>query len=292
MNITAGSSGSTIDKLTNGYLRKKDTSDKQKLLHQYAWMQYFSGYGITPAVRNLIFNADSISYDVEYIESDVFSFDDIKRSLFDIIDFISKQKLNSAVSFETYIDRINKHFNFCQNYIPLFNDLYKSEIILNGRALKSFNIINSIKLLHNNLKCFNSFSSTCHGDLTLENVLVGDNIYLIDSLYLPDVWSSYLIDYSKLLQSVHFGYETIFNNVDLLSIDFIDNTVLVSYEFTIQTIDQLRHSFRHLTDEEFRLALILELTQYIRMFKYKINISEKSFVLAYIISNILYEELI
>jgi hypothetical protein len=51
-------------------------------------------------------------------------------------------------------------------------------------------------------------TSWCHGDLTLENVMVSTEgvIYLLDPNYAPDLYQSYLLDIGKLLQSTHTIY--------------------------------------------------------------------------------------
>lgn len=47
--------------------------------------------------------------------------------------------------------------------------------------------------------------STCHGDFTLENMLISDEkIYLID--FLDSFYDSWMIDYAKILQDVDLGW--------------------------------------------------------------------------------------
>jgi hypothetical protein len=52
------------------------------------------------------------------------------------------------------------------------------------------------------------------GDLTLENVLVEDSgeMVLIDPNYEPGLFQSWLLDFGKLLQSVHADYHRLFNS--------------------------------------------------------------------------------
>jgi hypothetical protein len=52
------------------------------------------------------------------------------------------------------------------------------------------------------------------GDLTLENVLVEDSgeMVLIDPNYDPGLFQSWLLDFGKLLQSVHADYHRLFNS--------------------------------------------------------------------------------
>lgn len=55
-------------------------------------------------------------------------------------------------------------------------------------------------------------STFCHGDLTLENVLVNDTrVVLIDPNFKPSLFQSYLLDLGKLLQSTYAEYHKCFN---------------------------------------------------------------------------------
>jgi len=56
--------------------------------------------------------------------------------------------------------------------------------------------------------------SFCHGDLTLENVLIDlDGICaLIDPNFKADLFQSYILDLGKLLQSTHAGYHKVFHS--------------------------------------------------------------------------------
>ena len=51
-------------------------------------------------------------------------------------------------------------------------------------------------------------ASWCHGDLTLENVMLDNDghLVLLDPNYAPDLYQSYLLDLGKLLQSTHTSY--------------------------------------------------------------------------------------
>ena len=70
-----------------------------------------------------------------------------------------------------------------------------------------------IDLLHDYKDFFNANKSFCHGDFTLDNMINSNGIlYLIDPIYLPDIYSSYLLDISKLMQSAkRFGNNLIYD---------------------------------------------------------------------------------
>jgi len=53
---------------------------------------------------------------------------------------------------------------------------------------------------------FNDERSSCHGDFTMENILVKDErIILIDPIYKYDQWSSWLQDIAKFYQNIYFS---------------------------------------------------------------------------------------
>lgn len=75
---------------------------------------------------------------------------------------------------------------------------------------KEENMMSVLKLLkqHN----WNSFSkSNCHGDLTLENIIVkGDELYLID--FLDSFYDSWILDLGKLMQDVECMWSYRYNS--------------------------------------------------------------------------------
>jgi hypothetical protein len=98
-------------------------------------------------------------------------------------------------------------------------------------------------------------SSFNAGDLTLENVLVEDSgeMVLIDPNFEQGLFQSWLLDYGKLLQSVHADYHRVFN-----SCPGADPQPLLNY---------LRG---HLVKEGiWQLALVAELTHIMRLRKYR-----------------------
>jgi thiamine kinase-like enzyme len=94
-----------------------------------------------------------------------------------------------------------------------------------------------------------------HGDLTLENVLVEDSgeMVLIDPNFEQGLFQSWLLDYGKLLQSVHADYHRVFN-----SCPGADPQPLLNY---------LK---KHLQDSgHWELALVAEITHVMRLRKYR-----------------------
>lgn len=106
----------------------------------------------------------------------------------------------------------------------------------------------------------NSFS---HSDLTLENVLVRPDgeLVLIDPNYSQDLFQSWVLDYGKLLQSLHSDYHRVFN-----SSPGVDPGPLLAY---------LR---KHLQNEGvWEMALVAEISHIMRLRSYRPE-SEKTLV--------------
>lgn len=62
----------------------------------------------------------------------------------------------------------------------------------------------------------NSQQSMCHGDLTLDNVILANNeVYVIDPSIQKNVWSSWLIDVGRQMQSLNSNYEIMYKDAPL-----------------------------------------------------------------------------
>lgn len=96
-----------------------------------------------------------------------------------------------------------------------------------------------------------SESSFSHGDLTLENIIKNDSIYLIDSIFNKSLYSSWLIDLSKLLYSYRSKGR------------FDEYNYLFNYYINKTGYDQ-------------RLFILLESTHWVRVYSYLTNEYEKN----------------
>jgi hypothetical protein len=115
-------------------------------------------------------------------------------------------------------------------------------------------------------------SQTCiHGDLTLENIIIGrrGNWFLID----PNpsyIYRTQLMDWGKLLQSLHMGYEFLSTNINL---SFSENTANFSYKRS----DRYENLFQLVLQEiegrfgkeGLKEAYFHEIIHYLRLLPYK-----------------------
>lgn len=129
------------------------------------------------------------------------------------------KEVPSAINFSTYAERINDHMNL---YKPTYQ--------------KAVN-----KLMQNNGSFYNFNKSFCHGDMSLDNMINSNGtLYLIDPIYEPGLYSSWLLDVAKILHSSRR-----FNKPHI-------------YDYFI-------NKYKNISNE----LKILELTHWIRMRKYQ-----------------------
>lgn len=175
--------------------------------------------------------------------------------------------------FQTYIDRVNEH-------LTLFSDP-----VLAGEIQG---------LLSENLDDFNRYRSFCHGDLTLSNIRISedyshnefDSCYsdmLIPTLHLIDpncpkgVYSSFLLDLGKLMQSIVYEYEYKFG----ITSERLD----LKWHFVLPYISSFIEDPKEIALID-KLSKIACLTHFVRMRKYKKTEAEKAMVDEIIRSNL------
>lgn len=136
-------------------------------------------------------------------------------------------------------------------------------------------------------------STVVHGDLTIENIIVAPGVgpgwYLIDPN--PDnVFNSPLIDWAKMLQSLHLGYEGL-NRHDHCSLD----GTCISLPFTRSQVYTQLHQFVDglllQSGERFvREAYFHELVHYLRLLPYKIRHSPQKGLAFFACTSVLLHE--
>lgn len=217
-----GWSGASVELRNNKVFKThKDSLSVSK------WYKIAKHFFNVPKVYSLIGN----TLCMEFINNnDDFNLDEIIT----IIDKFSNIKVDSF-SFDSYIKRIENHCDF---------------------NLKFYEVLPLLKLIEydcNNLKSF------CHGDFSIDNILVNDKKhFLIDPIYDENCYSSFLLDISKLMCS------------------FRKNMMSIEYDY-------LKSKFKHLES----ILDILEITQWIRIYKYAPEIEKEN--IEKIIYKLLYE---
>lgn len=161
-----GMSGAYICR-QNNYVHKTDKNSKFVV----EWFDLAKKYVAVPKIYKIVGNTITM----EFIKTTE------PVSLSKLINELLKFKKIKADKndFNSYIDRIDKHLTE--------NNLEKKYLDL----LKKYN------------NYYNENKSFCHGDAAIDNFISNkQNIYFIDPIYEKDLYSSWLLDISKLLKSL------------------------------------------------------------------------------------------
>lgn len=189
--ISKGLSGAIVERRGNKVYKTAKNS-----LESAAWYKEASAYIPTIKVHSLIGETLCIDYIEKTDEPTVFQINSILETFKNTTDY---------VSFDTYIDRLNDHMN-------LYNPWYKDAYIYKLLDHKAF---------------YEANKSFMHGDFSLDNMINNNGIlYLIDPNKVPNVYSSWLLDLSKLLQSSNrfnnkFFYDYFYNQYSSISTDLL-----------------------------------------------------------------------
>jgi hypothetical protein len=143
-----------------------------------------------------------------------------------------------------------------------------------------------------NLKVSNS--SSVHGDLTVENILVDQNLnwVLIDPNP-NNLFNSKFIDTAKLLQSLNMGYEFLQKTEDIqINGNVISFKVDISHQY-IALYNELNSKYllKNYSDTEYMEIKLHEFINYLRLIEYKANKNPQKAVLFYCIAVILANQL-
>lgn len=179
----------------------------------------------TPTILSCGYNKELFYYEMEYIQGRSLAEYTDKISIMEITNFI-KCLFNSL-----YMDNATLDIHT--------QDIFQKKISSLENSLKNYkNLAQSFRIL----KAYNwskVYKSPCHGDLTLENILISsDNkLYLID--FLDSFYNSWMMDIAKLLQDLDlkwaFRYKTLTQNMEL--------RLLVAKEALLEEIEKTPDGF-------------------------------------------------
>ncbi|MDR2763386.1 MAG: flippase-like domain-containing protein [Planctomycetaceae bacterium] len=197
-----------------------------KLRLQADWLKERQGILSLPKILSCRNDDSLFSYDMPF-ESDAINFFDaihrydlqscwtlLQRILNDVDQNLHKPNLcrQSDEHLQKYIDeKCIKNLETIKNHPSIIDLLRYDRLFINGRAYKNLQYFDEVLSRENLLRVFSSDAcSNIHGDLTVENIIFAPNrkerYYLIDPNHV-NVHNSPVLDYAKLLQSFHFGYE-------------------------------------------------------------------------------------
>lgn len=226
----SGHSGCELDllKVDEIFVVRKSSSQKsynQRLRKQCVKQMKFISSGIyAPKVVNHSTKNGLFSFDMEFVQGKTLAQYSSTILITEIADFI--RLLFKTLYNENVECNPNANIIFTKKIEELETKLYERTNLKDAFCkLKSFDW----KYI---------YKSPCHGDLTLENIVISPNkkVYLID--FLDSFYNSWMIDIAKLLQDLDIGWS--FRNQEKNTTR--DLRLLVAKEALIEEIQKMENS--------------------------------------------------
>lgn len=292
---SSGSNASTILCMDKGeifYRKYAFGADGDKLAEQHKWL--CSHQENLPLCRVLRgeHNDDFCCYDMEYNSdaSGMFQFIHShpiaasREILLRVLDAMVQglYSLNSRPAerelTEKYIDKkVTANMELISASRELHELMAYDTLIINHKEYKNLSAMEKLLSREHLLEVFAQDSySDIHGDLTIENIICtsgpdGNSFYIIDP-NTGNVHDSCFLDYAKLLQSLHGGYEFMTKTnavtVNKNRVDFIYTRSAAYDELFTMLREYLE---QHYSPDEVRSVFYHELIHWLRLLPYKIR---------------------
>lgn len=303
---SAGSNATTMLCMNNGknFFRKYAFgADGDKLYQQIEWLQRFKDIIPLPDIMQYQKQDNFCYYDMPYDSQAVGLFDYahsmpkenawkfIKKATECLENSLYKvnQRPADKATIDEYIkSKVNKNLDKIMNAKYLKRLMEYDKIIINGRSfhnLPYYLPYLSEEHLYDIFK--NDTYSEIHGDLTIENIICTRNADGEDDFYIIDpntgnIHDSSNLDYGKLLQSIHGGYEFLMATKNVSIEKNRINFVFTKSEAYTYLYDMLEKYMRENFEEE-RVKSIYyhEIIHWLRLMPYKIEKNGKRVLLFY-----------
>lgn len=303
---SAGSNATTMLCMNNGknFFRKYAFgADGDKLYQQIEWLQRFKDIIPLPDIMQYQKQDNFCYYDMPYDSQAVGLFDYahsmpkenawkfIKKATECLENSLYKvnQRPADKATIDEYIkSKVNKNLDKIMNAKYLKRLMEYDKIIINGRSfhnLPYYLPYLSEEHLYDIFK--NDTYSEIHGDLTIENIICTRNADGEDDFYIIDpntgnIHDSSNLDYGKLLQSIHGGYEFLMatKNVSIEKnrINFVF-TKSEAYTYLYDMLD--KYMREHFEEERVKSIYYHEIIHWLRLMPYKIEKNGKRVLLFY-----------
>lgn len=303
---SAGSNATTMLCMNNGknFFRKYAFgADGDKLYQQIEWLQRFKDIIPLPDIMQYQKQDTFCYYDMPYDSQAVGLFDYahsmpkenawkfIKKATECLENSLYKvnQRPADKATIDEYIkSKVNKNLDKIMNAKYLKRLMEYDEIIINGRSfhnLPYYLPYLSEERLYDIFK--NDTYSEIHGDLTIENIICTRNADGEDDFYIIDpntgnVHDSSNLDYGKLLQSIHGGYEFLMAtknvSIERNRINFVF-TKSEAYTYLYDMLD--KYMREHFAKERVKSIYYHEIIHWLRLMPYKIEKNGKRVLLFY-----------
>lgn len=303
---SAGSNATTMLCMNNGknFFRKYAFgADGDKLYQQIEWLQRFKDIIPLPDIMQYQKQDNFCYYDMPYDSQAVGLFDYahsmpkenawkfIKKATECLENSLYKvnQRPADKATIDEYIkSKVNKNLDKIMNAKYLKRLMEYDKIIINGRSfhnLPYYLPYLSEEHLYDIFK--NDTYSEIHGDLTIENIICTRNADGEDDFYIIDpntgnIHDSSNLDYGKLLQSIHGGYEFLMAtknvSIERNRINFVF-TKSEAYTYLYDMLD--KYMREHFEEERVKSIYYHEIIHWLRLMPYKIEKNGKRVLLFY-----------
>ena len=304
--FSAGSNATTMlcmkgDKI---FYRKYAFEDREKLYDQIRWIEKIQKKGLPlPKIIEQEKTKEYCYYDMEYDSNAVVLFEYVhsmpyekgwnitKKALEALNEFVYIENVRKAdkETIEKYIDSkvtINLKKILEANTIKKLSGY--DEIIINGRAYKNLKYYLgylSKEYLYEIFK--NDIYSELHGDLTIENIVCtrdedGENSFYIIDPNTGNIHDSPSLDYGKLLQSIHGGYEFMMKTYEINVEENKINFLFTKSHTYVYFFEKLNEYMNLKFDKEtVRSIYFHEIIHWLRLLPYKIKIDKERVLMFY-----------
>ena len=292
---SAGSNAATILCMNNDgmFFRKYAYgSEAEKLGVQYKWIDTFKNALPLASVSNFMKSSSYLYYDMPYKKDfdsffnyihnmDIACSKSVMSSLLSDLDKFykenpkpyNKQELNRYIN-----EKVINNISLINSFKDIKALLKYKTLIINGKEYLNLPALEeqfSEEFMEEAFSC--DYCCDIHGDLTIENIVAGnDGYYLIDPNY--NSYSVSFLDYSKLLQSLHGNYE-FFMMTSPASVEENKLTVKLMKSSAYEKLydfyrDYLAGKF---SEKELKSIYCHEIIHWLRLMPYKIrNDSERA----------------
>lgn len=304
--FSAGSNATTMLCMSNGknFFRKYAFgSDGDKLYQQIEWLVKYKNVIPLPEVIQYQKEGEFCYYDMPYDSRTVGLFEyahsmpkenawKIIQNAMELLE-VSLYKVNLRKADEKTIEEYIES-KLYQNLKKIMNAKYLrklmeyEEIIINGIPFKNLSYYLpylSKEHLHEIFK--NDMYSEIHGDLTIENIICTRNAKGEDNFYIIDpntgnVHDSSNLDYAKLLQSIHGGYEFLMATKTVELHENCINFIFTKSEAYTYLYDMLdAYMCKNFSKERIKSIYYHEIIHWLRLMPYKIEKNGKRVLLFY-----------
>lgn len=295
--FSAGSNATTMlcmNQQQTFYRKYAFGSDGKKLLEQLQWLKEQKEHLSLCNIIHSEYSEQYCCYDMEYQSNAISMFrylhsnpvKDSEKILSSVLDslnenlYVQNQRSADKNSIHQYINnKVYKNLEKIRNAKQFQEFIHSQDIIINGKLYKNLPKLN---YLFSEDFLYDIFSgdkySIIHGDLTIENIIcysgkedLNSSYYIIDP-NTGNIHDSCFLDYGKLLQSLHGGYEFL-----MLTDKVYVKKNRINFSATRSAVyDKIfeflrKYLYEHFSKEEVRSIFFHEIIHWLRLLPYKIE---------------------